>query len=162
MSQAAALQITLPSDVEIALTRVFAAPRQLVFDAWTKPELLRRWLLGPPGWTMPVCEVDFRVGGRYRYVWRRADGGEMAMGGVHVEIEPPERIVTTQLFDEDWTGGETVGTLVLTEKDGQTTVVNTVLYASRAARDAALNTGMAEGMAAGYEKLDALLVTLAV
>ena len=139
------------------LTRVFAAPRRLVFDAWTKPELVRRWLLGPPGWTMPVCEIDLRVGGAYRFVWRGPDGTEMGMGGVHREITVPERIVTTQLFDQDWTGGETVGTLVLVERDGMTTVTNTVLYASREARDAALKTGMADGVAAGYARLDELL-----
>ena len=82
-----ALQVTTPSDREIAMTRVFNAPRRLVFDAWTKPELVKQWLLGPPGWTMPVCEIDLRVGGRYRFVWRGTDGAEMGMGGVHKEIK---------------------------------------------------------------------------
>ena len=95
------LQITTPSDREIAMTRVFDAPRRLVFDAFTKPELVKQWLLGPPGWTMPVCEIDLRVGGQYRYVWRReSNGKEMGMGGVYKEISPPERLVST----ESWGG----------------------------------------------------------
>ena len=154
------LQITTPSEREIVITRVLNAPRKLVFDAWTKPELVKRWLLGPPGWSFLVCEIDLRVGGAYRFVWRRQDGTEMGMGGIYREIMPPERIVNTQLFDQDWTGGEAVGTLVLTEKDGVTTATNTVLYTSREARDGALSTRMAEGMEAGYVRLDALLASL--
>jgi uncharacterized protein YndB with AHSA1/START domain len=75
------LQITTPSNREIAMTRVFDAPRRLVFDAFTKPELVKQWLLGPPGWSMPVCEIDLKVGGAYRYVWRHTNGKEMGMGG---------------------------------------------------------------------------------
>jgi uncharacterized protein YndB with AHSA1/START domain len=153
------VQVTAPSAREIVMTRVFGAPRHLVFDAWTNPELLKQWLLGPPGWTMPVCEIDLRVGGRYRYVWRGPDGTEMGMGGVHREVVVPERIVNTQLFDQDWTGGKTVGTLVLVERDGKTTVTNSVLYSSKEARDAALLTGMADGVGMGYERLDKLLLS---
>src|SRR5882724_8242512 len=97
------LTVTTPSDREIVMTRDFSAPPHLVFDAYTKPELLKKWLLGPPGWTMPVCEIDLRVDGRYRYVWRNSDGTEMGMGGVFREIVQPGRGVCTQLFDEDWT-----------------------------------------------------------
>ena len=151
------LRVDTPSDREIRITRDFDAPRPLVFDCWTKPDLLRRWLTGPPGWSFVVCEVDLRVGGAYRFVWRGPDGTEMGMGGVHREIVPPERIVNTQLFDQDWTGGEAVGTLVLTEKDGRTTATNTILYASKAARDGALKSGMELGMEAGYARLDEFL-----
>jgi uncharacterized protein YndB with AHSA1/START domain len=153
------LEITTPSDREVAFTRAFDAPRRLVFDAWTKPELLKRWLFGPGGWSLEICEVDLRVGGKYRFVWHHTNGNQMGMGGVYKEVVPPERLVNTQLFDQDWTGGEVVGTLVLTEKDGRTTSVNTVLYPSKEARDGALNTRMAEGMEAGYARLDAMLVT---
>ena len=153
------LEITTPSDREIVITRVFDAPRKLVYEAWTRPELLRRWLFGPPGWSFVVCEIDLRVGGRYRFVWRKQNVPDMGMGGVYREIVPPERIVNTQLFDDDWTGGETVGTLVLTEKDGKTTSVNTVLYASRATRDAVLKTPMADGMEMGYVRLEELLAS---
>jgi uncharacterized protein YndB with AHSA1/START domain len=141
-------------------TRVFNAPRRLVFDAFTKPELLKRWFYGPDGWSLDVCEVDLRAGGAYRYVWRHANGMEMGMGGVHQEVVPPERIVCTQLFDQDWTGGEAVGTMVLTERDGKTTLTNTVLYSSREVRDAVLKTPMEKGMAAGYDRLEAMLPVL--
>ena len=104
------LQITTPSDREIVFTRLFNAPRNLVFDAFTKPALIQRWLLGPPGWTMPVCEFDAHVGGKFRYVWRNAEGHDMGMGGVIREFVPPERLVCTEIFDVDWTGGETLGT----------------------------------------------------
>src|SRR5215203_6188793 len=124
MKTAETLEVTTPTEREIVMTRSFDAPRRLVFDAWTKPELVRQWLLGPPGWTMPVCEIDLRVGGKYRYVWRGPDGTEMGMGGVHREVLPPEKIVCTQLFDQDWSGGEAIGTLVLTEQDGVTTLTN--------------------------------------
>ena len=154
------LSIHLPSDREILFTRVVNAPRELVFDCFTKPDLVRRWLLGPPGWTMPVCEIDLRVGGRYRYVWQHADGRKMGMGGVYRELEPPHRIVHTELFDEDWTGGETISTLVLTEEQRRTTITNTVLYASKQAREGALKTGMTDGMEAGYVRLDELAAEL--
>jgi uncharacterized protein YndB with AHSA1/START domain len=150
------LTVTLPSDREILITRVVHAPRHLVFDCYTKPELVRRWLLGPPGWTMPVCDIDLRVGGRFRYVWEHADGRRMGMGGIYREIEVPHRIVHAELFDDDWTGGEALSTLVLTEEHGRTTSANTVRYTSKEARDGALKTGMTDGMEAGYARLDAL------
>jgi uncharacterized protein YndB with AHSA1/START domain len=110
---------------------------------------------------MPVCEIDLRVGGAYRYVWRNeADGSEMGMGGVYQEIAAPERIVDIQKFDEDWTQGETVVTVMLTEKDGRTTMTTTVRYSSKEAREAMLATGMTGGMEAGYARLDALVAEL--
>src|SRR5580765_1118627 len=120
-------KLSTPGDREIAIERDFNSPRTFVFDAFTKPELVRRWLLGPDGWTMPVCEIDLRVGGSYRHVWRNAKGTEMGMGGVYREIVPPERIVSTEKFDEAWYPGEAVGTLVLLEQAGKTTVTQTVL-----------------------------------
>ena len=156
------MQVTTPSDREITMTRVFDAPRALVFDCWTKPELITRWLTGPDGWSFAVCEVDLRVGGAYRFVWRNQEGIEMGMGGVYREIVPPERIVNTQLFDQDWTGGETVGTLLLIEKKGKTTTTNTVLYPSKEARDGALKSGMEQGVAAGYDRLEKLFETGAI
>jgi uncharacterized protein YndB with AHSA1/START domain len=154
------LQVETPSDREISFTRIFNAPRKLVFDAWTKPELLKRWLYGPNGWSLDVCEVDLRVGGRYRFGWKHTNGNVMGMGGIYKEVVPPERMVNTQLFDQDWTGGEAVGTLVLTEKDGKTTTVNTVLYASKQARDGALSTPMADGMEMGYVRMEDILSSL--
>jgi uncharacterized protein YndB with AHSA1/START domain len=157
MTKTGALQISTPTDLDVVITRVLDAPRGMVFDAFTKPDIVRRWLLGPPGWTMPVCEIDLRVGGKYRYVWKSADGHRMAMGGAFKEIVRPSRMVATQLFDEDWTGGETLVMTEIVEQKGKSTVTTTVHYASRDARDAALQTGMAQGMEAGYERLDDLL-----
>jgi uncharacterized protein YndB with AHSA1/START domain len=154
----ATLQITTPSEREIAMTRVFNAPRHLVFDALTKPELVKEWLLGPPGWTMPVCEIDLRVGGRYRYVWRReSNGKEMGMGGVYREIVPQERLICTELFDEAWYAGESVITTTLVEQSGRTAMTSTMLYISQEARDGVLKSGMESGVAASYDRLAELL-----
>jgi uncharacterized protein YndB with AHSA1/START domain len=161
MKATRSLTVTTPSDREMALTRVFDAPRRLVFDAHTKPELLKRWLFGPDGWSLAVCEIDLRPGGAYRYVWRRAStGAEMGMGGVYREVVRPERIVATERFDEPWYPGEAVGTIVLVEHDGQTTLTQTMLYESRDARDAVLRSPMEEGVAASYDRLADLLATL--
>ena len=159
MQTTGTLKLTTSGDREIVMTRVFDAPRELVWRALTEPELLKRWFLGPPGWTMPVCELSLTPGSAYRYVWRGPDGSDMGMGGIVREVVPPERMVCTQLFDQDWTGGEAVGTLVLTERNGKTTLTNTVLYASREARDAVLKTPMEHGVAAGYDRLAELLAS---
>ena len=156
------LKVTTPSDREIAMLRTFDAPRRLVWDAYTKPELVKRWLLGPPGWSMPVCRIDLRVGGSYRYEWRRdEDGSTMAMGGVYREIVAPERIVSTEKFDDPWYEGEAVGTLVLTEQGGRTTVTTTVRYASKATRDAVLKSGMTSGVEQSYDRLAQVLAATA-
>ena len=154
------LKLTTPSDREIAMTRVFDAPRQLVFDAHTKPDLVRQWLLGPPGWSMPVCEMDLRVGGTYRWVWRHdSNGTEMGMGGVYREIVAPERLVTTERFDDAWYPGEALNTLVLIEQGGRTTLTQTMRYESRAARDAVIKSNMEQGVAASYDRLADLLAS---
>ena len=153
------LEITTPSDREIAMTRVFDAPARLVFDAWTKPELIKRWLGVRAGWTMAVCEVDLRVGGAYRFVWRGPDM-TMGMGGLYREVVPPTRLVSTEKFDESWYEGEAVDTMVLVEQAGKTTVTTTVRYVSRDVRDAVIKSGMASGVAEGYDKLAELLPSL--
>jgi uncharacterized protein YndB with AHSA1/START domain len=154
------LKLTTPSDREIAMTRIFDAPRQLVFDAHTKPDLVRQWLLGPPGWSMPVCEMDVRVGGTYRWVWRHdSNGTEMGMGGVYREIVAPERLVTTERFDEAWYPGEALNTLVLIEQGGRTTLTQTMRYESRDARDAVIQSNMEKGVAASYDRLADLLAS---
>jgi uncharacterized protein YndB with AHSA1/START domain len=147
------LQITTPSEREIVMSRAFDAPRSLVFDAWTKPELLERWLGVRGGWTMVVCEVDLRVGGAYRFVWRDPDEAEMGMGGVYREIVPPERLVATESFDDPWYPGEALDTTVLVEEGDKTTVTTTVLYESEEIRDAVLESGMARGVAESYDML---------
>jgi uncharacterized protein YndB with AHSA1/START domain len=155
------LEITTPTDREIVITRSFDAPRELVWDAHTKPALVRRWLLGPPGWEMPVCEIDLRVGGKYRYEWvDKARGKTMGMGGVFTDVATPERIGSKEKFDDDWTGGQTVNMQVFTEAGGKTKSVLTVLYASKQARDGAAASGMTDGMEAGYARLDEVLASL--
>lgn len=151
------LQVTTPSDREIAMTRVFDAPRHLVFKALSTPNLLKRWLLGPPGWSMVVCEVEFRVGGRYRYLWRHEDGRDMGMGGEFREIVAPERVVVTEKFDQAWYEGEATVTTVLVEQAGKTTLTLTVRYQSREVRDAVLKTPMKDGVAMSYDRLAELL-----
>ena len=162
MSNTGKLKVTTPTDREIVMTRVFDAARRLVFDALTKPELVKQWLLGPPGWTMPVCEIDLRVGGAYRYLWRNADGTEMGMRGVILDIVVPERLVATEKFDQSWYPGEALDTTVLTEQAGKTTLTLTVRYESRETRDAVLKTPMESGVAAGYDRLAELLATQAM
>lgn len=158
MKNSDTLKVTPSGDREIVITRVFDAPRSLVFDALTKPELIRRWLLGPGGWSMTVCTVDLRVGGAYRYVLRRdRDGTEMGWGGTYREIMRPERIVHTEQFDQPMYPGQSVITTVLTEKGGKTTFTATILFESRTARDTLLSSGMERGAAASYDKLEQVL-----
>jgi uncharacterized protein YndB with AHSA1/START domain len=117
------LSPTLRVDRKVVMMRVFDAPRRAVFDALTKPDLVKRWLVGPPGWSMVVCDIDLKVGGAYRYVWRRhCDGADVAMGGIFRELVPPERAVQTERFDEDDDPGEALVTIVLAERGGKTTL----------------------------------------
>ena len=150
---------TTPSDREILGTRVVDAPRELVWEAWTNPEHVPNWLLGPDGWTMPVCEIDLRPGGAWHFVWRRSDGTEMEMRGEYREVQAPERLVHTESWGGDWP--ETLNTLILSEEDGMTTMAQTVLYPSKEARDAALATGMKDGASVSFERLDEYLLTMA-
>ena len=146
---------TTPTDREIVATRVFDAPRKLVFEAWTRPEHLKQWMLGPIGWTMVVCDIELRPGGAWHFAWRNSDGTEMSLRGVYREVTPPERIVTTESWGPEWP--ETINTVQLVEKDGRTTMTNSMLYPSKAARDAALGTGMKEGMSMSFTRLAELL-----
>jgi uncharacterized protein YndB with AHSA1/START domain len=151
---------TLASDQEVVITRAFDAPRQLVFDAWTKPEHVPNWMLGPDdSTTMPVCEIDLRPGGAWHFVWRGSDGAEMEMRGVYQEVSPPERLVCTESWGDDWP--ETLNTLLFTEAEGRTTMTITVRYPSREARDAALAAGMSDGAALSYDRLARYVRTMA-
>jgi uncharacterized protein YndB with AHSA1/START domain len=149
------LRITTPTERELVLVRAFDAPRSLVFDALTRPDLLRRWY-GPRGWSLAVCEIDLRVGGAFRFVSRRPDGKEIGQRGIYREIVPPERIVHTEAW-EDWNPGECLVTTVLAEQGGRTTLTNTTLFPSREVRDMLLESGMASGADETYEKLAACL-----
>jgi uncharacterized protein YndB with AHSA1/START domain len=156
------VKIVPSGDRDLVMTRAFDAPRKLVYDAHTKPELVRQWLLGPPGWSMPVCDMDVRVGGTYRWVWRHdTNKTEMGMGGVYREVKTPERLVSTEKFDEAWYPGESLNTLVLVEQGGRTTLTQTMRYESREAREAVIKSGMEKGVAASYDRLDDVLATTA-
>ena len=155
------LEVTLPSDREVRVTRTFNAPRALVWDAHTKPELVKKWMLGPPGWTMPVCEMDVRVGGKYRWRWRNdEDGKEFGFYGTFLEVKAPARIVHDEYYDPGDVGGAMPSndpahiTLELSESGGVTTIVNVMRFASKEARDGAVSTGMTDGMEMGYARLD--------
>jgi uncharacterized protein YndB with AHSA1/START domain len=159
MSNTRTVQVTTPTDREIVVTRVFNAPRRMVYDAFTRPELVKRWMTGPHGWWMELCEMDLRAGGGFRQVWRGPDGQEMAMSGVHREVVEPERVVRTEIFQLKGQGAspEQLGTAAFTEQTGETLVTITVLYPSKESRDGALASGMARGMGEAYERLDAVL-----
>ena len=153
--------VTLPNDRDVVVVRAFNAPRALVFDAWTKPALLQRWMLGPPGWTMPVCEMDVRPGGKFKWRWRSEENGsECGFSGEFREVVRPSRIVHVERYEPGDVGGEMGEALVtseLTEKNGVTTQTMTIRYESKAVRDAALKTGMTDGMEMSFQKLDELL-----
>jgi len=169
------LKVITPSDLEIVMTRTFRAPRELVWDAVTRPELVQRWMFTPPGWSWAVCDMDVRVGGAYRWVWNGPDGRvAMTIHGVHQVVEPPAKIVHTERMEmgpgaglcgdaggsdggEPW---ELLATMELTESGGETHLRMMLEFPSRDARDTALVSGMEDGVSAGYDTLDALLATL--
>ena len=150
------LLVSTPTEREIVLTRVFDAPRQMVFDAMTKPELLKRWF-GPRGWSLTVCEVDLRVGGAWRFVLRGPGGNEMSMHGVYREIDSPARSVHTETIDPF--AVESIVTTVLVESGGKTTLTGTILYPSQEIRDMVAKSGMEHGAAETYDKLEELLAS---
>jgi uncharacterized protein YndB with AHSA1/START domain len=159
MTKSAGLRVTTPTERELVMTRVFDAPRHLVFDALTKPELLKRWY-GPVGWSLAICEIDLRVGGAWRFVSRRPDGREIGQRGVYREIVAPERLVNTESW-EDWNAGEVLATSVLVEQGGTTTFTNTLLFPSQEVRDTLLKAGMTNGAAETYDKLANYLASIA-
>ena len=150
------LTITTPGDRQIVVTRDFDAPRDLVFLCYSKPELLRRWY-GMPDWTTHICEIDFRVGGKWRLGQRSPDGYELASQGLYTAIVAPERIEQTEFYDDNWTQGGTVNVLTLTEANGVTTATMTITYTTPEARAAAAATPMAVGLDIGFKRLDAVL-----
>ena len=150
------LIVTTPSDREVTLTRSFNAPCDLVFQALTQPDLLKRWY-GPAGWSLIVCDIDLRVGGAWHFVVSRPDGKKIGQLGVYQEIDQPTRIVNTENW-EDWDAGECLVTTVLTETDGRTTFQSTILFPSQEVRDIVVKAGLEHGAAESYAKLDELLV----
>jgi uncharacterized protein YndB with AHSA1/START domain len=160
-TKANTVSVSVPNDREIVVTRVFDAPRALVWECHTSPELVRRWMLGPDGWTMPVCDIDLHVGGGYRHVWRNdADGSEFGFQGKYKEIVAPERLVHSERWDGAEGGDEVDAhcTLTLVERGGRTTLTYSMVFPSKDVRDQALQSGMTDGMAAGYDRLDTLMI----
>jgi len=159
-------KVSLPSESTVMVTRAFNAPCDLVYKAYTTPALVRRWLLGPPGWAMPVCEMDVRVGGKYRWRWRNeADGKEFGFYGEFTEVTAPSRLAHTEFFDPGDMGGNmgegALITVTFTEENGVTTMASLMDFKTRESRDAAMSTGMTDGMEMSYERLDAVVADLA-
>jgi uncharacterized protein YndB with AHSA1/START domain len=153
-------KLTLPSDEQIRVTREFAAPRHLVFRAWTEPELIRRWWNARRG-TVTVAEVDLRVGGAYRYVMVTDSGFEVAFHGEYREIVPDEKLVCTEVYEGDPSAGEALTTAVFSEHDGRTTVELTMQHPSKEVRDAVIATGMEDGLQDALDLLEEVAVSLA-
>jgi uncharacterized protein YndB with AHSA1/START domain len=152
---AGTLKITTPGDREVVMTRVFDAPRGLVFDAFTRPELLKQWL-DAPGRTFAVCEIDLRSGGSFRYVWRGAGRKDVGMRGVFRDVVAPAKFVHTESW-EDWDAGESLVTNTFEEQAGRTTFTSSILFPSRDVRDAVMKAGLALNATATYEKLAELI-----
>ena len=156
-------EVSTPSDQEVLIKRSFDAAADLVWRAYTEPALMRRWLTAMPGWSMPVCEMTTEVGGKYRWRWRDdANGIEFGFTGEMLEVEPKSRIVHTQVYDPGTMGGSmgdgaSVITVTFNETDGVTNVSTTIKFASKADRDAAVSTGMTDGMEMSYKQLDEVL-----
>eukprot|EP00762_Andalucia_godoyi_P000348 ANDGO_03165.mRNA.1 hypothetical protein len=160
MQTPAKLQIRASGDREIVMTRVFWATPSDVYEALTNPSLVSKWLLGPPAGTMPVCNIDFRIGGKYRYVWGSEDDPTSRMGveGTYTRIEPPTHLVHTEKFDQAWYPGTAVISTALKEAGPSTTAFSaTITYDSQEARDLVMKSDMEKGVAASYDRLDNLL-----
>lgn len=161
MKNTGTLKVVTQGDREIVMTRVFDAPRDLVFDALTKPELLKRWF-GPHGWTLTECEIDLRVGGAWRFFSHGPGGRTMGMRGVYREIARPERIQYTESFDEFAQHGSALITTTLVEHNGKTTLTCVSLAPSLEVRDAVIQSGMEHGAAETYDRLAGVLEALRV
>lgn len=155
------LHLEASGDREIVMTRTFAAPPALVFEAYTTPEYLKRWLLGPPGWILAVCDVDLRVDGKFRWEWKRETNGEvMGMGGVYKEVSRPGKLVNTERFDMAWYPGECVLTTLFQDAGGQTKFKCTMRYETTEGRDMVLRSEMKKGLVFSYDRLDGVLTEL--
>lgn len=152
------VKVSAKGDRELTIERSFDAPKELVFQAHTECKYLKRWMFGMDGWELKVCEMDLRVGGKYRWVWSKLDGAfEMGAGGEYREVSAPDRVVCTEQFDDPWYQGEAISTVTFNEVDGVTTLINTMLYVSKEARDGVLASPMEEGLSLSYDRLEALI-----
>lgn len=155
----ATITVTTPSPTSVAVERTFNAPARLVWDAHTKPELIRQWLLGPDGWDMPVCDVDLRVGGAYRYEWSHASEQGFGTGGTFTIVEPVTRLGSTERMDGF--DGEAQNLYTFAEEGGRTRVTLLMDFGSTEARDGAVATGMTDGIGVSFDRLEAMLSSMA-
>jgi uncharacterized protein YndB with AHSA1/START domain len=154
--------VETPSEIQVEVTRSFDAPVESVWKRFTDADSVRHWMLGPPGWSMPICEMDFRVGGTYENVFRNEkDGTEIAIGGVFREIETHSKIVQDEKHligrAADGIATETVVTLTFERNGNGTTVKTLIEYGTKELRDQALATGMGAAMEMGYRRIDELV-----
>jgi uncharacterized protein YndB with AHSA1/START domain len=154
----ASAEVTLLNDTQIQVVREFDAPRSLVYMAFVTPALVKRWLLGPPGWTMPVCDIDLRIGGKYHYRWESGEkGSAFGLWGTFEAIEPENRLVARESFEDTEPSGEAKVDTLFADHGKATRVTYIITAESREARDAALATGMTDGMEMSFKQLDAIL-----
>ena len=159
-------EASLPSDTEVLVKRSFDAPVRLVWRAYMEPDLMRRWCAGPPGWSMPVCEMDMRVGGKYRWRWRNdEDGQEFGFTGEVLEVSPHAKLVHTQCYDAGNLGVSMgnepyIVTVTFHEVNGITDVTTTIKFTSKSDRDEAFSTGMTDGMEMNFKVMDGVLAEM--
>jgi uncharacterized protein YndB with AHSA1/START domain len=154
------VDVTTPSDREIRVARTFNASARQVFDFHTRPEKVRKWLLGPAGWDMPVCDIDLTVGGQYHYVWQNAaDAAQFGVRGQFREIDAPHRLVHTEGMEgvPGAEGGEALITVTFDERDSRTTLTTLMLFDTQEGRDMALQSGMTDGMAISYDRMEQVI-----
>jgi uncharacterized protein YndB with AHSA1/START domain len=147
------LSVSLPSDKELLLTRVFDAPARLVYEVMTKPEYVKFWWCWKEGFSMPVCEIDLRVGGRWRYVMRSPEGRDVAFNGEYQQILPAERVVNTEVF-EPFPDSPALVTSTFEAQGDKTLFRSLVLHQTKEARDMHVNSGMEQGAAIAYDRLE--------
>jgi uncharacterized protein YndB with AHSA1/START domain len=151
------LKVAADGDRRIVMSRVFDAPREVVFESYLRPEIVPHWMGVVDGWEMAVCVIEPKVGGTWRFVWTGPKGERMGWRGVCRELVRPERLSSVNSFDEPWFKGGEVGTVTFDELGSRTLLTATLEYDSRAVRDEVLESPMAQGMAASYDKLDEIL-----
>jgi uncharacterized protein YndB with AHSA1/START domain len=152
------MKVELLSDTVVEISRFLEAPQALAFEVWTECRHLQKWLTGAPGWSMPICQMDLRPGGKYRWGWDMGEGHTMEITGTFKEVSRPDRVVSTESWGGDWP--ETLNTMTFVPRDGGTLFAITIEYPSKAARDSAMETGMKDGMEAGFANFDKYVATL--
>ncbi|MCO6509713.1 MAG: SRPBCC domain-containing protein [Aridibacter famidurans] len=154
MKNSETFEVLTPADTELVMTRLFDATPELVFDALTRPEYIKQWMLGPEGWSMTACDFDVRVGGRFRLVWRDEEGNEWVVGGEYTEIDPPGLIVHTEYFNDDEASGGSVETDTIVSEGEKTRLTMTMVYPSKEICQQMIESGMAEGNRVCFDRME--------